>query len=649
MRRCAGRPPTGGAASRKRGWARATHDLRVVGRFSSYRDSVCPLSTHDPVRGGSTRRRFLHGAAAGTAALALAPAYRVRPAEAAAAACTPPPPDFPAGIDLYLQAYENWAKEIVVGDVWTCAPRSPGDVVRLANWARRHHHRLRPQGARHGWAPLTLPQDGAGCDGRVVLVDTRAHLTGVEVRSTSPGLVRVQAGTTMDVLLHTLEAHGLGFTAVPAPGDITVGGALAIDAHGTAVPAAGETRAAGQTFGSLSNRIVSLTAVVWSPRRRRYVLRTYPRSHPACAALATNLGRAFVTAVELRAGADVNLRCVSDLTIPWTELFADPATAGPQARTFARALDATGRAEAIWFPYTEKPWLKTWSVSPERPAASREVRAPYNYLFSDQVPVEVSDLATRVIKGEVAAAEALGQASYAASVVGLAATQTGDIWGASKNLLLYIRPTTIRATANGYVVLCRRADVQQVVHDFAAAYHAQLERHRAQGSHPVTVTAEIRVTGLDQPGDVEVEDARSPTLSALHPRPDHPEWDTGVWLDVLTFPGQPGSQAFYRELEQWILGHYTGRYGAVRPEWSKGWGYSGTAGWTDETFLAKVIPAAHRRGRRAADRWDAAVRALDRLDPHRIFANSFHDRLLVAEPPPRRRTGSAKGAGHVAS
>lgn len=592
--------------------------------------------TVDPVGGGTTRRGFLHGAAAGTAALALAPAFRLRPAEAAAAACAPPPPDFPAGIDLHLQAYENWAREIVVGDVWTCTPRSAADVVTLANWARRHRHRLRPQGARHGWSPLTLLQDGPACGGGVVLVDTRTHLTGVEVRSTDPGLVRVQTGTTMDVLLATLEAHGLGFTAVPAPGDITVGGALAVDAHGTAVPATGEVRAPGQTFGSLSNRIVSLTAVVWSPRRRRYVERTYPRAHPACAALATNLGRGFVTAAELRAGADVNLRCVSDLTIPWTEMFADPATAGPGARTFGRALDAAGRVEAIWFPYTDKPWLKTWSVSPQRPAASREVTAPYNYVFSDQIPVEVSDLARRVIAGDVAAAQQLGQVSYATSVAGLAATQTADIWGRSKNLLLYIRPTTIRATANGYVVLCRRADVQQVVHDFAASYTALLDRHRAAGSYPVTVATEIRVTGLDDPADAEVAGARSPSLSALHPRPDRPEWDTAVWLDVLTFPSQPGAQAFYRELEQWILGHYTGRYGAVRPEWSKGWGYSGTAGWSDEAFLTKVVPAAHRRGRRAADRWDAAVRTLDRLDPHRVFAGAFHDRLLVAQPPARR-------------
>ena len=51
---------------------------------------------------------------------------------------------------------------------------------------------------------------------------------------------------------------------MPAPGDITIGGALAIDAHGAALPANGETQVSGSTYGSLSNLVTSLTAVVWS-------------------------------------------------------------------------------------------------------------------------------------------------------------------------------------------------------------------------------------------------------------------------------------------------------------------------------------------------------------------------------------------------
>ena len=85
----------------------------------------------------------------------------------------------------------------------------------------------------------------------------------------------------MDVLLQDLENAGLGLTAHPAPGDITIGGALAIDGHGTAIPADGETIIPGHTYGSVSNLILSLTAVVWSASQRQYVLQTFGRSDPA--------------------------------------------------------------------------------------------------------------------------------------------------------------------------------------------------------------------------------------------------------------------------------------------------------------------------------------------------------------------------------
>ena len=63
----------------------------------------------------------------------------------------------------------------------------------------------------------------------------------------------------MDALTSAILSAGNGFASIPAPGDITIGGALAIDAHGTAVPAAGETRRAGASYGSLSHLIQSLT------------------------------------------------------------------------------------------------------------------------------------------------------------------------------------------------------------------------------------------------------------------------------------------------------------------------------------------------------------------------------------------------------
>ena len=65
-----------------------------------------------------------------------------------------------------------------------------------------------------------------------------------------------------------------------------------------------------------------------------------------------------------------------------------------------------------------------------------------------------------------------------------------------------------------------------------------------------------------------------PSLSAIRPRPDQPEWDTAIWLDILSLPGTPQANAFYHEFEAWLFDHFSGDYASLRVEWSKGWGYS---------------------------------------------------------------------------
>src|SRR5689334_2428340 len=182
------------------------------------------------------RRRMLT-ASAGALALVWMPVPRDE-AVPAGADC-PAPADFPAGVEHYRQSYRNWAGELRADDVWTAVVRTAQDVVTLANWAHRHGFALRPQGFRHGWAPLTLTA-GTGCASCVVLVDTR-RLNAMELGGpgAEPGsaTVRVEAGAGLEALLGFLEAAGYGLTATPAPGDLSVGGALAVDAHGTAVPA----------------------------------------------------------------------------------------------------------------------------------------------------------------------------------------------------------------------------------------------------------------------------------------------------------------------------------------------------------------------------------------------------------------------------
>jgi len=531
-----------------------------------------------------------------------------------------PPPGFPAGVDVHREVYENWAGEIRVAALWTCVPRTAAEVVSVVNWAHGAGWKVRPRGYRHGWAPLTVTGATDPAD-PVLLVDTTRHLTAMRIE---PGpAVRVEAGASMDDLLAFLADGGLGVTNTPAPGDLSVGGVLAINGHGTSVAAAGETLAPGHTYGTLSNLILSLTAVVWDPAAGRYALRTFDRGDPAAPALLTHVGRAFVTEAVLRVGADHNLRCVSHVDVPVRELFAPPGTPG---RTYARYVEEGGRVEAIWFTNTTHPWVKVWSVSPRRPLTARPVVAPYNYPFSDNVPEAVSDLAERLLAGEWALTPAFGQLQYTVAATGLTATLSSDLWGRSKDLLLYVKPTTLRETANGYAVHTDRASIQRVVHEFAAYHERSVAAYQARGLYPVTGQVEIRVAGVDRAADCGVPGAPPPALSAARPRADHPDWDVVVWFDVLTFPTAPGAHAFYREMERFFFTTYQG-YAAVRAEWSKGWGYTTAAAWADGPFVTGTVPDSYRQG--PDPTWDAAVDALDALDPHRLFTNPFLDRLLA--------------------
>lgn len=623
-------------------------------------DHTTDAVTDDMTGRGLTRRQLLGASAAlGGAAWLLRGTVGPDSAEAA----TPAPPGLPAGTELYQRVFQNWSGEIRTDQLWTCAPRTPEEVPALADWAHANGWRLRATGYRHTWAPLTVA-NGTPESARVLLVDTNRHLTAIT--ADSPGTVRVQTGASMEALLAHLADRGLGLTACPAPGDLTVGGVLAIGGHGTAAPAAGELRPDGHGYGSVSNQVVRLTAVVLDPATGRYTLRTFDRAEADSAAFLVHLGRAFLTEVVLRAGADLPLRCVSRLDIPASDLFARPGTAtggggllggllggGGGPRTLADFVERDGRVEAIWFAYTEFPWLKTWTVAPTKPLASKAVDQPYNYPFSDNIPEPVARLAGQIVSGAWGSAPLFGQLQYLVAKLALTGDLTdvllsggllrdlltgdlithllagglrSDLWGPSRALLQYVRPTTLRVTANGYAILTKRADLQWVVSEFAAYYRQLLADYQARGEFPVNGAVEIRVTGLDDPSYSGVPGARPPLLSALRPRADRPEWDTAVWLDVLAFPGTPGLERFARDLEQWLLRTFDGTRAGMRVEWSKGWAYTTGAAWSDQDLIGRAIPDSLRAG--GGPGWDEAVAVLDRYDPHRVFGNPFLDGLL---------------------
>ncbi|MGD9430829.1 cholesterol oxidase substrate-binding domain-containing protein [Arthrobacter russicus] len=558
--------------------------------------------------GGLNRRGFL-GATAAAAGGFVFLGYEA-PANAAAG-----PAAFPKTIPLYREVYKNWDEAIVSDALWTCAPTSSADVVRVVNWAHSQGYRVRARGYRHSWSPLTVAGKTPGSD-KVILVDTTKSLTGMQLAGDR--LVTVQAGASMLELLTYLAAKGYGLTAAPAPGDISVAGALAINGHGTAVPGAGESSYPGQGFGTLSNLVVSVKAIVWDETQNAYAERRFDRTDPECSALLTHLGRSFLTEVTLQVVDDYNVRCRNYTDIDISELFAHPDRM--TSRSLSRLIDGAGRVGIIWYAFTDRPWVQIWEVSPNRPWFSRKVVTPFNYPFADNLPTPVPQLLGELVEGNPQVAPKFCAAILAATEAGLTLSGARDMWGKSKNLIHFVKPTTLRVTAGSHAVITRRDQVQRVVHDFTTFYNQKLAEYQAANKFPINSGLEIRVTGLDDPRDTGIPGAQPAALSAALPVPGRPDWDTAVWLDVLTLPDTPDNAEFYMELVDYFH-RFDPALGLPRPEWAKRWAHTPQGPWTDRKALKQQIPAAFPQ-------WESAVATLAKHDPAGLYRNPLLDELF---------------------
>lgn len=376
--------------------------------------------------------------------------------------------------------------------------------------------------------------------------------------------------------------------------------------------------------------MISLTAVVWDETRQAYRLKTFKRSETETKAFLVHLGRTFITEVTLMVGPNYNLRCVSRTDIPSDELFADPATANADSRTFSRFLDKSGRIETILFPFTNFPWLKVWSICPIKPQSllTRTVTTPYNYIVPNAIPEIASMILGDVTNSIGILNPLLGQTGSLLASAGNLATLSFDIWGKSKNLLLYVKETTARVTAISYAIITPRSNVQRVVSRLNAFYNSLLQSYASKGVYPVNGVIELRVTSLDQPNKV-VPDGESPSLSALHPVDGHPEYDTAVWFSILSFAHSPHQNEAFQTIEQFVFREFHGNESVVRVEWSKGFAYSLNEGaWADSDVLNGVIPSTFP-ATSSLNGWNYAISVFDKYDPHRIFTNDFLDKVLV--------------------
>jgi Cholesterol oxidase, substrate-binding len=305
--------------------------------------------------------------------------------------------------------------------------------------------------------------------------------------------------------------------------------------------------------------------------------------------------------------------------------------------------------EIIWFPFSWEPpslmdpvnpWLHVWTVSPEKPPESIEVNKPYNYPFADNVPTWIQNMLPTLLRTP-GVTPLFGYTSAKITANGLkgedmfgnsgAYPVSSDIWGPSKNTLLYIQDSTLRVMANGYAIHLKKSDVQEAVAAFTSKFCSMLEKYQRGGEYPINSPLEIRVTGLDNPAEVHLppgQTARSPALAAtiMDAMDVQNGWDVALWFDVLTIPGTPNADNFYSELEQWLLTYFSdpkdGAAGRVMPEWSKGFAYSkDNDAWTDPGFLEHVRQTYD-------DDWAFALTTLVKYDQSQLFWSPFLDQLF---------------------
>jgi len=139
------------------------------------------------------------------------------------------------------ERWTNWARQQVCAPAVIERPRSEEQVAAAVRRAAKEGLPVRAVGSGHSFTDIACT-DGA-------MVDVSAMDRVLEADS-STGLVRVQAGISINAFGEALEGHGL---ALENQGDVdtqALAGALATATHGT-----------GLAFGNLSSRVESLRLV----------------------------------------------------------------------------------------------------------------------------------------------------------------------------------------------------------------------------------------------------------------------------------------------------------------------------------------------------------------------------------------------------
>ena len=350
----------------------------------------------------------------------------------------------------------------------------------------------------------------------------------------------------------------------------------------------------------------------------------------------------------LKGTAAVAAVAATGALIPGQKLFAGspdaPLAAPPEfpsgIEVYQRNLTKRyGTVDVLFYPFNEQQlaWTKFWTVTPEKPASSREVTQPYNYQPpGSEMPPEVADAQAQRLRTFPRTTVRPYNQKSVNNMAGLISIddpqiQVNDIWGSAYCTTLYVRPETPRHTVAAWGVIVKRSDMQRALAEFYEFFMSLLQDFEKRGLYPYTGPVELRAHGLDKPEEVLVAGAVEPYLSGARPIPYDSRKDTIIWYAINNNVDQPAAASFNYQLEQWFLSNYRS-YGIVRPEWTKCYAYGRFArdggAWKNDRVLLKTFPDTWRRGYRRESNWDAAVRQLNSMDPARVFTNEYLGKLF---------------------
>lgn len=407
---------------------------------------------------------------------------------------------------------------------------------------------------------------------------------------------------------------------------------LAIGAHGSGAESRYDRKSLGHTYGTFSNLVIEMTLVVWDPETFSYVLKTIHRSSPEAKAFLVNLGRTFLTSVTLRVGQDQMLRSQSHFFIPMNEIFGHPKSLenSPRSRSLSKFVESTGRINVVGMSTGQESlsWVITWKVEPLKPPKSRVALTPYNYYFMNYfAPTLLDPLLKKGVQAVPTLWHFISLFSYPVIVAGNKLSRSADYWGPSKNHLLYFTNHMPKHRPNPFVVLTSKKNLQLVSHILRSHYDTVAKEFEAEYAYPTAGEFNVRVTGIDDPSDVEIPGAESPSFSNARPFPEHPDYDVVVWFEFSAYGETPRVQEFATKLQDLYYRDIHGQLGILRVEWSKGWAHTEVGPWTNTTVMehfSRVFSTSDK-----VEEWNWAVRVLHGYDPHRIFSNDFLDEVLV--------------------